>query len=147
MCPLLTTTMRNELRRLIGTAAAIVLLGCGDHPFTPSVMDVAGSYTATTFTSTTAGTATDQLAQGAPFIVTLAADGSTTGRLFVPGGAEGGGDLDADMAGTWTLTGRTVRFAQTADTFVHDMPFTAEPTRLSGEATFQGTTIRVILRK
>ncbi len=126
-------------------AIAVASLGCGGDPFTPTVMDLVGSYTATTFTTTSGGTTTDQLAAGASLSLTLAGDGTTTGRLFVPGGAQGGGDLDADMAGTWTLTGRTVTFTQTADTFVRDMPFTAEPNQLRGNATFGGTTIRVTL--
>lgn len=137
--------MRRQLCRLIATTAAVASLRCSDDGFTPSVMDVAGSYTAAAFMSTNAGTTTDHLAGGASFTITLAEDGTTTGRLFVPGGAEGGGDLDADMTGTWTLAGRTLRFVQTADTFVRDMPFTVEPNRLRGEATFSGTTVRVTL--
>ena len=139
--------MLRQLYRLITTAAAVASLGCGDDAFMPSVMDVAGSYAATTFTTTNGGTTTDQLAAGASFTLTLVVNGTTTGRLFVPGGAEGSGDLDADMTATWTLTGRAVEFAQIADTFVRDMPFTAEPSRLRGEATFAGTTIRVTLAK
>src|SRR5206468_7494310 len=120
------------------TGAAVVLLACGDDPFAPTVENMAGSYGATTFTTTNSGTTTNHLAAGASFTLTLAADGTTTARLFVPGGAEGVGDFDA----TWTLTGKTIEFAQTADTFVRDMPFTAERNRLRGTATFSGTTIR-----
>jgi hypothetical protein len=40
-----------------------------------------------------------------------------------------------------------VEFAQTADTFVRDMPFRALRNRLRGEATFTGTAIRVTLTK
>jgi hypothetical protein len=111
------------------------------------VDNVAGTYTATTFTTTSGTVTTDQLAAGASFTITLAPDRTTTGRLFVPGADEGGGDLDADMAGTWTLSGSTVEFAQTADTFVRDMPFIATRDRLQGEATFSGTTVRVTLTK
>ncbi len=77
----------------------------------------------------------------------LAADGTTTGRLFVPGGAEGGGDLDADLTGTWTLDGSTVTFSQTADTFIRDATFTASRNRLTGEGVFQGLAIRLVLDK
>ena len=129
------------------TGAAVVLLACGDDPFAPTVENMAGSYGATTFTTTNSGTTTNHLAAGASFTLTLAADGTTTGRLFVPGGDEGGGDFDADLAGTWTLTGKTIEFAHTADTFVRDMPFTAERNSLRGTATFSGTTIRVVLAK
>ena len=124
-----------------------IALACDGDPFAPTVSNVTGSYTATTFTTTSGGVTTDHLADGASFTITLRADGTTTGRLFIPGGDEGGGDLDADMAGTWTLTGSTVEFTQTADTFVRDMPFTASRNRLGGIATFSGTTIRVTLVK
>jgi len=128
-------------------AAVVTISACGRNPFTPTVADMAGTYSATTFTSTNGATTTDHLAVGGSLTLTLGPDGTTTGRLFVPAGAEGGGDLDADMAGTWTLTGSTVDFAQAADTFVRDMTFTAEPNRLRGSATFSGTTIRVVLER
>jgi hypothetical protein len=139
--------MQPSLVRFLTTAATTVCLACGDDPFVPSLNNVAGTYTATTFTTTSAGVTTDQLAAGSSFTITLELDGTTAGRLFVSGGDEGGGDLDADMAGTWTLPGSTVEFAQTADTFVRDTPFTALRNRLRGEATFSGTTIRVTLTK
>jgi hypothetical protein len=53
-----------------------------------------------------------------------------------------------DLAGGWSLTGNTVTFDQPdADTFLRDVPFTAELNRLSAEATFSGQTIRLILSK
>ncbi|SRR6266480_4431569 len=139
--------MPSRPRSLPAAAAIVTVLACGKNPFTPTVANVAGSYSTTSFTSANGETTTDHLAQGASLTLTLTPAGTTTGRLFVPGGAEGGGDLDADMAGTWTLTGSTVDFAQAADTFVRDMPFTAEPNRLRGSATFSGTTIRVVLER
>ena len=79
--------------------------------------------------------------------MTLNQDGTTSGRLFAPGLGVGGTDFDIDLAGTWTLTDGTVTFDQTGDTFVRDVPFTAERNRLSGEGTFSGVTIRVVLTK
>jgi hypothetical protein len=109
--------------------------------------NVSGTYAATTLTTTTDGATTNQLVAGAFLTITLLPNGTTTGRFFVPGGAEGGGDLDADMAGTWTLTESTVVFAQTADTFVRDMAFTASRDRLSGEETWGSYTVRVTLNR
>jgi hypothetical protein len=139
--------MQRPVVNLLITAASAVFLACGDEGFAPSLTNVAGDYTATTLTTTSGGVTTNQLAGGASLTIALAPNGTTTGHLFVPGGAEGGGDFDADMAGTWTLTGSTVAFAQTADTFIRDMPFTAARNQLSGNATFSGTTIRVTLSK
>ena len=38
-------------------------------------------------------------------------------------------------------------FNQTADTFIRDAEFTATKNRLTGEGTFDDTTIRVVLTK
>jgi hypothetical protein len=72
--------------------------------------------------------------------------------LFVPGGGEDGGDLDADLSGTFSFNDTTdqVTFDQSADTFVRDMTFTAvragDGVQLEGEETFGETTARVVLR-
>jgi hypothetical protein len=139
--------MHSPLARFLATAAATVTLAC-DDAFAPSMSNVSGTYTATTFTSTNGGATTNHLAAGASLTITLLSNGTTTGRLFIPGASEeGGGDLDADMAGTWTLNDSTVEFAQTADTFVRDMAFTASRDRLSSEETFGSYTIRVTITK
>jgi hypothetical protein len=126
---------------------AFVLGACGGDGFSPTTETVAGSYTATTFTITSPVGTTDLLALGATVTITLAGDGTTTGHLFVPAGAAGGGDLDADIAGTWTLAGSTVTFSQTADTFIRDAAFAAGANRLTGEDTFSGVTVRLVLSK
>lgn len=79
--------------------------------------------------------------------IVLMANDSTTGRLFVPGGADSGVDLDADLTGTWVLHGDTVEFSQTADTFVRDMPFVYAGNKLSGEAQFSGVSVRVVMAR
>ena len=122
-------------------------MACNGDIFSPTTANVAGAYTATVFTATTGGLTINLLDAGASLTVTLAEGGTVTGHLFVPGGAEGGGDLDADLAGTWTLTGSTVRFTQAADTFVSDVFFVASENRLTGDATFSGTAIHVVLTK
>ena len=108
---------------------------------------LAGSYTAQTFTMTESGQTTNLRAQGASLDIALAADGTTTGRLLVPGVREGGGDFDASMAGKWTLKGDTVRFDQTADAFVRDMPFLVRDGDLVGTSDFDGTRIDVTLSR
>lgn len=136
----------RRARILLGSLVASTL-ACGGETFSPTTANIAGAYAATAFTTTTAGVTTNQLAAGAALTLTLAASGGVTGQLFVPGGAEGGGNLSEDLVGTWTLTGSTVQFAQSADTFVRDMPFIATENRLTGDATFSGTTIHVELTK
>ena len=77
----------------------------------------------------------------------LATDGTTTGRLFVPEGELDGSDLDADLTGTWSLTDSTVTFEQSADSFIPDVDFIASSNRLTGEGTFSGGTLLLVLTK
>jgi hypothetical protein len=117
------------MRAVIALILALVLGGCGDEDtFSPTVETVAGSYTAISLTASSSV-------------------GTTSGRLFVPGGAEDGGDLDVDLTGTWTLSGTTVRFDQEGDSFIPDVAFTAGRNQLNGEGTFSGTIIRLVLGK
>jgi hypothetical protein len=117
-------------------AALLVLLACGgSDSFTPTEETVAGTYEASTFTLTSSSGTTDLLLAGATVEATLAPDGTTSGRLFVPGGEEDGSDLDEDLTGTWTLTGQTVTFTQTADTFIGEAEFTAGRNTLTAEGT------------
>ena len=135
--------------RGVRALSLVLLLGScgGEESFSPTVDNVSGSYSAQTFTVTTGGSTTNLLALGSTVDLTLGADGTTTGRLFVPEGGEGGEDLDVDLVGTWTLTGSTVAFEQAGDTFIRDVEFTAGRNRLSGEADFSGTVIRLVLNK
>jgi len=99
------------------------------------------------FTVTSGVGTTDLLAIGATVDATLAPDGTTSGRLFVPGAGEGGADLDEDLTGTWTLLGDTVTFDQTADTFIRDADFIAGRNTLTGEGTFDGVSLFLQLVK
>jgi|tagenome__1003787_1003787.scaffolds.fasta_scaffold19769771_2 hypothetical protein len=138
--------MRSIVAPLAVLSLALGACG-GEDTFSPTTETVAGSYAASAFTVTSSTGTTDLLANGATVTIVLATDGSTTGRLFVPAGAEGRGDLDVDLAGTWTLAGSSVTFAQGSDTFVRDVAFTAGRNSLTGNGTFSGETIHLILVK
>jgi len=137
----------KHIPRLLVASAVAAVVACSDS-FKPTVENVAGSYSLQTLMSTdTAGT-TDWMAAGATLTLSLTTDATASGHLHIPGGAEGGGDLDADMAGTWTLVGGSVVLQQTADTFVRDM--TWKPILgglLAAERSFGGTLVRVQLQK
>jgi hypothetical protein len=140
--------MSPRVGRTVALALAAVLAGCGDDDgFNPTVDDVAGSYSATTFTVTSPAGTIDLLALGGLVSVTLSADGTTTGELFAPGAGEDGEDVEADLTGTWELSGSTVTFDQTADTFIRDVEFTASQDRLTAEGIFSGETVRLVLSK
>ena len=146
--------IRSLRATTLSLAAAALLAACGDDPAAPaapSMEVVAGQYDAGTsfgalrFTTTIDGETTDWLAAGATLTLTLDADGTVAGRLFIPGMDEDGGDMDEDMAGAWTLSGSTVLFEQEADTFVRDMPFTYTDGVLSGDRTFDDVRVQVVL--
>ncbi len=130
--------------------AAVALAGCGggDNPFSPTVANVAGTYNASLFTVATDSLGTiNLLAVGATVHVVLNPDGTTTGHLSVPDIGQEGGALEADLTGTWTLSGNAVTFSQTADTFIRDVEFTAAQNSLESEGTFDGATLHLALAK
>lgn len=140
------------LSRQYAAIAGLALLACGEGKFEPTVETVAGGYHATTLVVIQGSSSTDLLLGGGLLTLNLDENGTTSGRLFIPGGGEGGGDLDVDLPGTWTLADSTVTFVQPdSDTFIRDMPFTAQRNRLRGEETFASIegdfTLSVVLTK
>lgn len=134
--------------RCLTLLAVAALAACSDS-FNPSIDNVSGAYSLRTFrTVTDTGGTKDWMAAGATFTITLAPNGSTTGHLFIPGGGENGADLDADMAGTWTLSRAVVEFDQGADSFVRDWPFAVLQNRLTVDRTpAPGLRVTVVLMK
>jgi hypothetical protein len=126
-------------------AVALAACGGGDDPFSPTVATVQGTYNASLFTATNSQGTVNLLSLGATVHVVLNPDGTTTGHLFVPD--LGDGEIDADLTGTWTLSGNTVTFSQTADTFIQDADFTAAQNSLDGEGTFNDATVHLTLSK
>lgn len=104
--------------------AALAACNSGDGPVGPARSPIAGSWRATTFRVTPTGQQPiDVLAAGGTFTIDVALDGATTGQLVIPPSV-GGSIVVQSMAGTATLTGTTVRFQQSADTFVRDAAWT-----------------------
>ena len=133
---------------LIGLPALLLACGGSDEP---SSSLYAGSYVATSWTTTGNSGHQDQLLAGSTLQITLAANGTTTGHLHFAATA-GNPVFDADMAGTWGVGGTLVDFAQAADTFVRDMTFTVGSNiqgiiTLTGDETFSGTRIQIILTR
>ena len=140
--------MTQKIMRAVALSVGLVTAACGgDDPFSPTVDTVAGSYTATTFTLSTAVGEINLLAGGATVTIDLASNGNTTGRLFVPDGNIDGSDLDEDLAGTWSLTDSTVTFDQASATFIPQLDFVASANRLTAEGSLSGGTLRLVLTK
>jgi hypothetical protein len=139
-----------SIRAMVSALGIVALAaGCGDdNGFTPRPESVAGPYYASTFLATQNGITADLLALGGSLDINLASDGLVTGHLFVPHGDEGGGDLDLDLEGTWQLNGTVVTFDMpNVDTFLRDVPFTVGTNTLTGDRTFNGTRVQVVLTR
>jgi hypothetical protein len=111
---------------------------------------VGGTYVATEFTTTGSSGQTNQLIAGSTLSMILSANGSVAGHLHLAA-TNGNPASDADMAGTWTQTGSTVTFSQSADTFVRNMTFNVVASgnhwQLVGDQVFSGTEIKITLNQ
>ncbi len=127
----------------------IAALAACDDPFSPTVANVSGMYHATTLLVTDSTGVKDYLAIGSSITLQLDPSGTVSGHPLIVGGNDdpGGGDLEADMAGTWALAGDTVTFDQAADTFVRDWGFKASSGRLTTDYIGGGVAVNVVLTK
>jgi len=134
-------------RRLTPVLASFAVWSCGGDDLTPPRAAVVGTYQATTFTATQSGITANLLNLGATLSLTLADDGSATGHLVAPRLGEGGSDIDADLSGTWTLEGQTVRLSIPQARFLTDMAFRVEENRLVGDESFGDTRLQITLTR
>ncbi len=90
--------------------ASLVAAGCSS-PLT--VESLEGTYTATTFMLVEVGNAMDV---GGTFTMTIGADGTASGHLFVPAQPGGAQELNVDIDGTFSVVGGSLRFTQDPNT-------------------------------
>lgn len=129
--------------------AIFVASACGsDDPMKvedvapPTMAEVAGDYSATEFS----GGGYDVLALEGSLDLTLGADGSLAGSMYIPPAADG--PYTFDMAGTYTLSGLSLTFYQDADTFVRDATWTWKGDGvIEGFWSGSGTTASVTLER
>jgi hypothetical protein len=126
---------------------AVLIWSCGGETGTSTNEGIAGTYVATTFQAATTDVTVDLLAAGASLTLTLTPAGAVSGTLNVPDTQFGPG-VSASMTGTYTRTGTTVRFTQSADTFVRDLSWTVQGNTLvaSGNAG-GGVSVTIVLTK
>lgn len=137
--------MRFSRIMLIGS----VLFAACSSDNSDTTPQLAGTYVATTFVVTPSGQpAADILAAGGSLNITISASGVSSGTLGVPNGIYGGGTAGS-MAGTATVTnGTQVTFAQNADTFVRDLPWTLSTANLSVTSQIvSGTAYTIVLTR
>lgn len=126
-------------------AMSMSIAACGKDDSPASPLTVAGTYTATQFTTTTAGVITNQLAAGASVTLVLGTDGAAGGRLFVPASTTPA--IDVSLTGTWAYSNGDIDLTSPTDTFLRDMLFTVSGNTLVGDQTFGATRIQIILTK
>lgn len=137
------------LRRLpLAFTTAGTLAACGSDSSTGTTQ-IAGNYSATTFLVTPTGQPTiNVLPQGGTLSIAIASNNSTSGTLSLPASVTGDAPFTASMAGTAVRTGNTVKFQQSADTFVRDLTWTVNGNALqvsdqtAGSASFTITLTR-----
>lgn len=117
------TTLRRAA--LAATVLLTSLTACGDDGSPTEASTIAGAYAATTFLVTPDGQAErDVLAAGGSLAIAIGASNATTGTLSVPAAITGDSTFTANMLGAAERTGSSVKFDQTADSFVRDLNWT-----------------------
>ncbi len=119
----------HTLRRAALAATVLVgsLAACGDDGGVTNLPIIGGSYSATTFLVTPDGESQiDVLAAGGRLTIAIGATNATAGTLLLPASVTGDVALTESMAGTAEITGSSVSFDQTADTFVRDLNWAVE---------------------
>jgi hypothetical protein len=132
------------LRRLLAASLFVAATACSSTDANP----IAGNYVGTTFQVTPTGESMiDVLARGGSLGITIANDNSTSGAVHVPASVAGT-DFTESMAGTVVQTGNTVRFTQSADSFVRDLTFTINGSTLQAvNQVLSGATFNVVLTR
>ncbi len=135
----------DRLRSAAFAGLVLLLTSCKDDIL--SLSDIVGTYTATSFTmqSLVNPTPVNILTAGGSIQITLNADHTTTGSIFVPPAIDGG--ISASLAGTFVLQGNEVTFTQTADTFIRDVTWTVSGHTLTGSDIFSGVQVSVTLTR
>ena len=129
----------------LAVVCGLTMAACKD---TNEPLGLSGSYVATTWLFGPTGQApTNVLQAGGSMSLQIAADNTTAGSLNVPASITGGAALIADMKGTATQTGDTVRFTQAANSFVRSHYWIMANNTLRFERTIDGTTMLLVLTR
>jgi hypothetical protein len=144
--------MRGPVRSLVAFLASLIMVVACDQPVALTLESVSGNYTATSLTllevEDEVQETTNLLDAGITISMTLSPGGVTTGLMFVPATVTGTADENHDLAGTYSLSGNTVRFSNMSPTFIRDVAFTVQGstlrgTRIAGTTTLSATLTRV----
>jgi hypothetical protein len=132
----------QHARPAVFAAVLAFVVACDDTSTEPTPASLAGSYVATTFTSTTNGTVTNHLQNGGMVTLTLTAAGTTTGQILIPN------ETNDNLVGTWEiLDDDEIDLDHDADTFIRDMELHIVGNTLVGDRTFGDTRIQIVLTR
>lgn len=140
-----------SITKVVWPTSVLVVVGvflssCGDSAVTPA--DIAGTYDATVFQTSSGGQSTNQLSRGASITITLSNDLNMSGMMFVPATPPDTADFDADLTGTWTLLRNTVLLDPVEDTFLENVDWqVVSGNMLTGSGTFDGVTVEATFRR
>jgi hypothetical protein len=136
----------RTLRTLTVTVGLLGVAACGDDDSGTGLDagDVAGTYRATSLTTTSGGVTEDVLRAGGSLTLRLLQGGILTGHITVP--SEG---VNQDFAGTWRLEGNEVDVGDLPgiDSFVEDLEFEVRGNTLVGDRVFDGVRVQVVMTK
>jgi hypothetical protein len=143
---------------LVALAAAAALAACEDSsPLGPgdelaligtfaAAPVPAGELGAFGLEAEAGGELRDMIAEGASIVLGIHANGSTSGRLFIPEeGSEP--EVDAGLAGTWSLEDGRVRLDPAAESFLGDLAFEVEGNVLVADGDVDGARVRIELER
>ena len=124
--------------------ATLAFVACYDStgPYAPPPPPpgLEGNWTATAFTTTTAGGTIDRFAQGARVNLTLRADFTTSGSVTAEGAT-------VPFTGTWDTTQAVLRLHPVNPIFLDRLPFQVRPNELLGDALIGVTDFHIVLRR
>ena len=137
----------RRLSTLAVTGALLLGAACSDDddsdPTGPTVAQVAGTYTATRLTATSALGTDDVLQAGGSLTAVFNANGTVTGNAKIP--SQG---VDQNFAGQWKIDDGEVEIEEVAaDIFFEDLTFTFANNSLVADQTINGVRIQVTMAK
>jgi len=141
----------SRLRRL-GFVASILVAsvgaGCSStEPIVQPNVEITGNYVATWFKVTPTGKPTiDVLARGGSLALSIAANKTTSGTLYMPRDVIGD-EVTASMAGTVQQNGYALRFQQSAVSFVAQVGWLAGGGTIATDVNDGSARIEVILTR
>lgn len=121
--------------------AAVAPAACDSGEFNgPGQNEITGEYTVSAakgeFIFTTDTDSWDLASEGSIVSLKVFANGTTSGRLYIPAATETAEDMEEDLSGRWMVQGNIIYFAQTHQNLIGAMEFERIGNELRAERQF-----------